>query len=757
MADTMTPGRGTGWQRVDGPLKVQGRAEYAGDLSVPGMCHAVLVQSTIARGLIERIESEAAERSPGVLAIFTHANLPVLQAPPEEFTRDFPAERRAPLSDARVHYAGQHVALVIAETLLQATCAAALVTVSYQHEEPVLDLAWGLPGEYAPDHFATNDKEQLKAGRGTRPAAAAHRVELEYQTPVEHHNPIEPSATVAVWNGERLLLYDSTRWVQGSRNVIAHMLGIPEAQVDDLVEVRAPFVGGAFGSKGFLWQHVALCAQAARTMQRPVKLVLSRGQMFTSTGHRPRTRQSLVLAADAGARVLSIEHHTLSETSPVAHYVEPAGMTARNLYSSPHASISHKVTPINLPTPCFMRGPGESPGMFALESAMDETAVECELDPLEFRLRNYAERDKQEDRPWSSKHLRTCYRVGAERFGWARRQAEPRSMRRGARLVGWGMATAAYPGRRSPAKVRAQLGRDGVAEFSAATHEIGTGTATVMEQVASEALGWPRERVRFLLGNSIYTQAPVAGASQTTASVAPAVDAAARELRGKLLRSAVGDPRSPLFGQPAEQVRLHDGVLHAGGANERVEELLSRMPEGWTLNVETAAKPDEQAAEAYTFHSFGAHFCEVEVDPAGLDLRVTRWVAAMDCGRILNPVTARAQVRGGVIFGLGMALMEQTIYHPSPGDQRRGLPVNGDLSEYLLPTCADVPEIEVELVEEPDRLIDPLGVRGIGEIGVTGVAAAVANAVWHATGVRVRKLPLSLEKLVRARAGEHVR
>ena len=688
-------------ERVDGALKVSGRAMYAGDAVAEGMCHAVLVQATIARGTIEGIDSTAAEGSAGVIAVFTHANLPVLQPPPGSFSKDFPAERRAPLSNAAVHYAGQHVAIVLAETLVEAQAAAALVRVHYAAETPVLALAPGMPGTYEPDHFATNDKEKLRSGRGVVPVSPAHRLELHYRTPIVHHNPLEPSATVAEWHGDRLLLHDSTRWVQGSARILAHMLGIPEENV----EVRAPFVGGAFGSKGFLWQHVALAVQAARVVGRPVKLVLSRQQMFTSTGHRPRTEQRLVMASDAAGALTSVEHHTLSETSPVAHFVEPAGMTSRNLYRTPHTAISHRVTPTNLATPCFMRAPGESPGMFALESAIDEMAAACGQDPLAFRLANYAEQDEEEGRPWSSKHLRECYAAGAKRFGWDERPLAPRSMKRDGKLLGWGMATAAYPARRSPVTVRARLARDGQAHFTAATHEIGGGTATVMEQIAADVLQMPIEQVHFELGDSAYTQAPVAGASQTVASVGPAVRAAAEQLRGRM-----------------------------AGLRFSIEQ---------EIEVEAQAEPDKQAVEAYTFHSFGAHFCEVEIDPVTVRLRVTRWVAAMDCGRILNPMTARSQVMGGIIFGLGMALLEETSYDP-----RTGMPMNADLADYLLPTCADAPKIEVELIERPDLHFNPLGIRGIGEIGITGVPAAIANAVCHACGARIRELPITVERLL---------
>lgn len=733
-------GVGSGVSRVDGPAKVTGRVVYAGDVSVPGAVHAVLVQAGIARGTIMGIDTTAAMRVPGAVAVFTHENLPKLQPPPEDFTKSFPAERRAPLSDAAIHYAGQHVALVLAETLEGAQATAALVRVRYREVAATLTLREGLPETYKPEHFATNMEEQLQSERGTAGVATA-RIEAEYRTPVVTHNPMEPSATVAMWEGDRLTLHDSTRWAQGTQKIVAHMLGVPKERV----RVLAPYLGGAFGSKGFLWQHVALVAHAARVCGRPVKLVLARREMFTSTGHRPRTIQNLALGADASGRLTTVTHRTLTETSPVAHFCEPAGMTSRNLYGTPHAVISHAVAPTNLATPCFMRAPGESPGMFALESAIDELAEKAGIDPLEFRQRNLAERDLQADRPWSSKHLDGCYRQGAERFGWARRTPKPRSMTREGKLVGWGMATAAYPARRSPATVQGVLTREGVATFSAATEEAGGATATVVEQIAAQTLGLPVRQVHFELGDSAMGEAPTVGASQTTATIGPAVQAAAEMLRMAVLAMATRDERSTFHGSDPNELQMLNGVIRHqqnDARQEMVSAVLARMPET-ELKVEASTKLEEEAKKQHTFHSFGVHFVEVVIDRELPEVRVTRWVTVMDCGRVLNRMTARSQILGGVIFGLGMALLEETHYDP-----RQGVPLNADLAEYLLPTCADTPEIDVSFVEEPDTVFTPLGHRGIGEIGITGTPAAIANAVWHATGIRVRTLPIRMEDLL---------
>ncbi len=636
---------------------------------------------------------------------------------------------------------------MLAETLECAQAAAAAVQLKYQVETPVLELRDGLQGTYQPDHFATNTEEKLQTSRG-RAGKSVRQVEAEYRTPVVHHNPMEPSATLAVWNGDELRLHDTTRWVQGSRKIVAAMLGISE----DKVRVEAPFLGGAFGSKGFLWQHVALAAQAARTCGRPVKLVLSRQQMFTSTGHRPRTMQRLLLGADAAGALSSVEHKTLTETSPVGHFVEPAGMTSRNLYQTPHAVIAHHVAPTNLATPCFMRAPGESSGLFALESAIDELAEKAEIDPLAFRLRNYADSDLQDDRPWSSKQLRQCYEQGADRFGWARRQLKPRSMERGDKLVGWGMATAAYPARRSPATVRGVLTREGVATFSTATEENGCGTATAMAQIAADALGLSLAQVRFHAGDSAMTEAPVVGASQTASTIGPAVELVACRLREALFALAVTTEGLAFHRcDPAELQIIGDAIVHRSAQGpaarrELLSTVLARMP-GDEMVVQASTQQDKAAKKQHTFHSFGVHFAEVEVDRAFGEVRVIRWVSVMDCGRILNRRLARSQVEGGVLFGIGMALLEKTVYDP-----RLGSPVNANLAEYHLPTCADVPVFDVSFVEVPDlAFTPPLGHRGVGEIGITGVPAAIANAVWHATGVRVRELPITAETLMSRR------
>lgn len=706
--------------RVEGVDKVTGKARYSADTQVEGVAYAALVQAQIPHGRVtaESVDAAAATASaaPGVLYVLTPANCPPLQVLPKELTWDLPLERRRPLSDLTVQHVGQHMALVVADSPENAVHAASLMDFDYIGAPAHLSAAAATNGEcpaddgdesirhgaYRPDHFVKLTDEKLQDFRGPRVEPPGIKVDQTYHTPVNTHYPIELSATVAQWDGGHLIVHDGSRWITGERRVLAAYLNIPE----DCIRVVSPLVGGAFGSKSFLWMHVVLCAVAAREVRRPVKLVLTRDQMFTSTGHRPRTEQRVAIVADAAGAIVSTEHHTLTETSTVAHFCEPAGLSTRFLYQSPRLAVTHTVARIHTPTPCFMRGPGEAPGLFALEVAMDELAYALARDPLALRMDNLATVDQTDGRPWSSGHLSRCYTVGAERFGWNRRPLPPRSMRRNGIRVGWGMATATYPGRRMPAACRVETDADGHVRFSAATHEIGTGVRTVMTQLAADTTGLPLSRVSFESGDSSYPDAPYSGASQTTASVGSAVFAAAQEWRRRADALRPGTDSGP----------------------ERAAALSFTTGSGPAPDADTVSQ------------SFGAHFCEVEVDEQIGRATVTRWVAVLDCGRVLNPKLATNQVMGGILFGLGMALMEQV-----PHDPHTGRP----LGEYYVPTHADRPAFDISFVDSPDYGLDPIGVRGIGEIGVCGVAGAIANAIHHATGKRLRQLPITLEALLK--------
>ena len=732
-----TPQVGQSLDRVEGRDKVTGRARYTADHQVDGLVHATVVQSEIPHGVVteESLAASTARASsaPGVLLVLTPLNCPALGEPPRELSDDLPLERRPPLSDLTVQHVGQHLAVVVADTYENAVAAAELFDLRYHVSAPQLSAAQVLRepvpadgsdgrvrhGAYQPDHFVKLTEEKLQDRRGAEDEPDGTQISARYTTPVNTHYPIELSASIAKWDGDVLTVHDATRWIAGERTALAAYLDIPEANI----RILSPLVGGAFGSKSFLWMHVALCAVAARELRRPVKLVLTRNQMFTSTGHRPRTEQHLSLVADADAAILSTEQHTTTETSTVAHFCEPVGLSARFLYQSPRLVVSHTVARINSPTPCFMRGPGEAPGLFALEVAMDELAHAARLDPVELRLRNDPDFDQASGRPWSAKHLRECYLTGMDRFGWAGRPPEPRSWRRDNVQVGWGMATATYPGRRMPAGCRVSTAPSGVVLFESATHEVGTGVRTVMTQIASDATGLPPHQVAFASGDSLFPAAPYSGASQTTATVGSAVLLAAEEWRKRLLELVI--KREPFAGVDIGSVSVSDLVTQLNPAE--LDEL--------TFTV-TSGGPGEDGPVS---QSFGAHFCEVEVDEEIGRASVVRWVAVMDCGRVLNPKLARNQVMGGITFGLGMALLEQVPYDAHTAQL---------IGEYYVPTHADRPEFDISFIDGADYALDPVGVRGIGEIGTCGVPAAIANAIFHATGKRLRDLPITLEQLM---------
>jgi xanthine dehydrogenase YagR molybdenum-binding subunit len=719
--------------RVEGRDKVTGAAVYTADVVVGGVAYAALVQAQIPHGRVTadslRTGTRRAAAAPGVCCVLTPLNCPPLQAPPPDMSYDMPLERRPPLSDLTVQHVGQHMAVVVADTPENATYAASLFELDYErapallsarnvlNQPPAPDEQDGRVrhGAYRPDHFVKLDEEKLQDRRGAEDEpVSGTKVSARFTTPINAHYPIELAATIAAWDGDVLTIHDTTRWITGERRALAAYLDMPEENI----RILSPLVGGAFGSKSFLWMHVALCAVAARVAGRPVKLVLTRDQMFSSTGHRPRTEQDLALAADDDGMITSTEQHTLTETSTVAHFCEPAGLSARFLYHSPRLVVSHTTARINAPTPCFMRGPGEAPGLFALEVVMDELAYATGIDPVELRVRNDPDVDQASGRPWSGKHLVQCYRQGAQRFGWDRRPPAPRALRRAGVQVGWGMATASYPGRRMPAGCRVTTGVDGGVEFASATHEVGTGVRTVMSQLAADATGLPLANVTFSSGDSLFPDAPYSGASQTTATVGSAVHQAGTEWRRRLLAWVEGSG----LGQEVPVV----DVLRAGGS-ELADELSFTVTSGGS----TDAGPVSQ--------SFGAHFCEVEVDEEIGRASVTRWVAVMDCGRVLNPKLARNQVMGGILFGLGMALLESVPYDEDTARL---------IGEYYLPTYPDVPDFDIGFVDAPDYGLDPIGVRGIGEIGTCGVPAAIANAIFHATGKRLRDLPITVEQLI---------
>jgi xanthine dehydrogenase YagR molybdenum-binding subunit len=728
---------GAAVDRVDGPAKVTGRATYIGDLQLPRMTHAALVLSTIPNGRIVSLDTAAAAGLPGVLLVLTHENAPVVPDGGRAGV-DPPSGRvLSLLQDERVSYDRQPIALVVAESLEQATAAAARVTVRYAREPAVLDFAAALADAHSPGKI--NGEAADSAREGATPAPAAQRVTEIYTTPIENHNPMEPHATIAAWSGENLTLYDTTQGISAAQKTIAKTFGL----APENVHVICPYVGGGFGCKGSVWSHVALTVMAARLVGRPVKLVLERPQMFGPVGARPRTEQHLSVAATADGDFTEIRHDVFSHTSRIEDFAEPAALQTRLLYACPNVSTTHRVVPLNVGTPTFQRAPGHSTGTYALGCALDELAIALSLDPIEMRRRNEPAEDPETHQPWSSRSLTPCYTAAAAAFGWARRTSQPRSMRVGNRLLGWGYATATYPAKRSAAKARAEITADGLVVVSSGTQDLGTGTYTVMTQIAAQTLGFPLSRVHFELGDSALPPAPVSGGSQSVASVAPAIQAAARVLRDKLIALAVRDEASPVYRAAVAEVVLEDGSvgLRAGGRREPIAASLLRNG-GASISADASAEggPD---AKKYSMHSFGAVFAEVEIDPQLGVVRVPRVVARYGIGKLLNAKTGRSQLLGGVVWGIGMALMEETLVDP-----RVGRVVNANLAEYHVPTHADVHGIDVDVVHEEDPYIDSLGAKGIGEIGITGVAAAIVNAAYHATGIRVRSLPLTLDKLL---------
>jgi xanthine dehydrogenase YagR molybdenum-binding subunit len=704
---------GAALDRVEGRLKVTGKIPYAPETPVANVAHAVIVGATAAPGRLEAVDTRAAERAPGVLAVLTHANAPKLPGAQAAGERVLQL-----LQDDVVRYHDQPIAVVVADTLENAQQAARLVTARTQAEASNVDIRRELDRAYKPEKGARGpaDSERGDFERGL--AAAAARVDATYTTPSEHHNPMEPHGTIAVWQGaDQLTVYDSTQGIFGTRRRIAALFGLPATAV----RVICLYVGGGFGCKGTPWSHVALAVMAARAVGRPVKLVLTRHQMFSLVGHRPVTVQRVVLGADAGGRLTAIRHDVHAATSRFDEFIEPAAVHTRLLYACPNVRTSHRLVRLDVPTPTFTRAPGEASGTFALESAMDELATALRIDPLELRLRNYAEHDPDSGKPWSSKSLRACYRLGAERFGWAKRKPEPRSMRDGRALVGWGMATANYAAGQSPASAEVRVRKDGGAVVQTGSQDLGTGTYTILTQIAADELGLPVERVRVELGDTRLPEAPLSAGSRTASSVGSAVRGAAARARAAVAALAGA-------GVDAGAALDYAAILARAGK----EEVVGRYD-----------APEKAERKGYTLRSFGAQFAEVRVDEELGELRVTRFVGAFAAGKILNAKTGRSQFQGGIIWGIGMALLENTVR-----DGGSGRVVTRELADYLLPTHLDVPALEIVMVDEADPYVNEVGAKGIGEIGATGVCAAIANAVFHATGKRVRDLPITLDKII---------
>jgi len=727
---------GTATSRVDGRAKVTGEAKYAGEFNVPGLVHGYVVESTIAKGRITRIDTSEALRIAGVIDVLTHQHRPQMANTDDGYKDDVAPEKGSPyrpLYDDRVMFNGQPVALVLAEDWETAKFAGSLVRVEYQSEAHVTDLH--AQREKA---FVVEKPERPRGNAEKAFAAADVRHEAEYFIPTEHHNPMELFATTAVWDNGKLTVYDKT---QGVQNVQRYLCGVFELQPDE-VRVLSPYMGGGFGAGLRPQYQVVLAVLAARALKRPVRVVLTRAQMY-ALGYRPATIERLALGAKSSGALDAIMHEAIAVTSQFEEFSRNDTGWADLLYKSPNTKFVHKLAQLDVPTSSDMRAPGAATGVYALECAMDELAVALKIDPVQLRLQCYSERDQNADLPYTSKQLRECYRQGAAAFGWDKRNPEPRAMRDGSELVGWGMASGVWEALQMPAAVRIVLTANGHAEVATAASDIGTGTYTIMAQVAADMLGLPLDNISVKLGDSTLPQCPLEGGSWIAASVCNAIANTARGVRKELLELANRMKDSPLAGVDADDVVLADGKIVSKRDASRAVSIANAMQHGKIDRIareETNTFPEDKA-HARNTHS--AIFAEVKVDEELGVIRVTRVVDAVAAGRILNLKTAHSQVMGGVVWGIGMALHEETLF-----DHHFGRVMNANIAEYHVPVNADVHDIKVIFVDEPDETVNPLGIKGLGEIGIVGVAAAIANAVYHATGKRVRDLPITLDKVV---------
>jgi xanthine dehydrogenase YagR molybdenum-binding subunit len=735
---------GSAQNRVDGRLKVTGGARYAGDWRPDNLAFGYLITSRKSKGKIQKVDTAGAEKAPGVLAVFTPFRSFKLYNGLERGEGAITGENTPPLQDENVRYYGQIVGLVVAESFEQARDAAMQVKIDYVPEgAPITTWEKGVGGAVVPEQIDREKATTAVLGDGVSSIDDALKqselaVEESYEEPIHHHNPMEPHATTAVWEGDRLTLYDATQGVIGQQKNLAAMLGVDESKV----RVVCPFVGGGFGCKGATWMHSPVTAAAARALGRPIKTILSREQMFTLVGHRPSLVQKISLGASKDGTLNAVKHEVQSTSSFSGTFIEAAAhRTSRFLYKSPNILVSHKLVPFDISPPTFMRAPGEAPGMFALECAMDELAVKLGMDPIELRLKNDATVYPGRNVPWSEKSLADCYRIGAGKFDWSKRSANPGSVRDGDWLVGMGMATALYPAHRSKASAKIRLQADGTALVSSATQDLGTGTWTVLAIVAADALGLPLDRVHSDLGDSVLPPAPVSGGSQSVASVTPAIQKAAEAAKKKLIQLATRQKKSSFGGKKPEEISYENGELVSGSDRQGFGAFLTSIGRG-AIDATDSAEPGEEEGK-YAFHSFGAQFCEVGVNRWTSEIRVRRITTVMDIGKVVNAKTARSQIIGGVVFGIGMALLEGTKL-----EEKTGRFANANFADYLVATNADVPIIDVHFLDKPDTIFNPIGARGIGEIGITGTPAAIANATFNATGKRIRNFPITADKLI---------
>ncbi|MBX9568768.1 MAG: xanthine dehydrogenase family protein molybdopterin-binding subunit [Candidatus Obscuribacterales bacterium] len=730
---------GKGLSRLEGPLKVTGKARYSAEFPLKGICYAVLVGSAISAGRVRSINTSKAEKTAGVIKIITHENRPPLSSPGDRLSGSANSEKRLPLQDAEINYAGQYIALVIAETLQSAQHAAELIEVNYDKQPTVL----GLKNKNIDRFPAKSQMGEIAKSRGDAKAEygkAEVKLESKYTTEAQNHNQMEPHASTAIWDGDKLTVYDASQYPAGVRNGLAKMFNIPLENV----RVVSHFVGGGFGGKGNMWQHVPLAALAARVARRPVKIVLSRKQMFNNVGNRSETEQRIAIGANKDGTLKAIIHEGVSDTAMKDDFVEQFTISTPMLYACPNVDVAQELVRVNKILPTYMRAPGEATGVWVIESALDELAHAINMDPIELRMKNYAHQDPEKERPFSSKALDKCYQIGAEKFGWSKRYKSPGTNKRGGKLIGLGMATATRGAKRFGAKASARLNADGSFLFRSSTPEQGTGSITVMTQIGADCMGVPLNKVTFEHGDTNFAAAPVAAGSATVSSVGNAVWGAGKAIQKELAEKLIAEKKSPFFGASKDQIEFKDGAITCSAKTKSKLDYASALKVLGQKSLDAKFDTDPfEKGQDHSTHGFGAHFAEVEVDPDLAIVSVKRFLSAVTCGRVMNEKTCKAQVQGGVIWGISQALMESTIF-----DERSGRVLNRGLDEYHIPVNADIPEIEVHLVPEEEKHLGALGAKGVGEIGIAGVPAAIANAIFNATGKRIRRLPIRIEDIL---------
>jgi xanthine dehydrogenase YagR molybdenum-binding subunit len=733
--------------RVDGPFKVSGNAKYASDFNFPGMLYAVPVEATIANGKIEKIDTAAAEKMPGVRAILHRANIgKIFRSTPGQGFEGICIERRPPFEDDVVRYYGQYVGLAVADNFESAKAAADAVRVTYSKDKPNVET--DLKAEDDPAEISTTygPEKRLQSQRGDPEAAfasAAVKLDQTYITPAETHNPIELQGATAIWDGSTLTLYEESQAIFNMRGVLAQMFGLPEENV----RVITKFVGSGFGSKLWPWTHCPLAAAAARQLGKPVKLVLSRKMMFQSVGHRARTQQRVRLGATPEGKLVSLMQDYVYHRSMLDNYHENCGEATAFQYSVPNLRVQFGRAKRNIGSPSDMRGPGAVPGLYATESAMNELADQLKIDPVRLRILNEPKIDESLGIPFSSRHFLECLELGGEKFGWSKRNPEIGSMKRDGLILGWGMAGAAWVAARFPAAANVELRDDGTVRVASGTQDIGTGTYTILAQLAADRTGVPLDKIDVMLGDTTLPEGPISGGSMATGSLVPAVFQAADNAITSLLTIATMTPGGPFEKRQPADLAFEAGRVYAKADGPAkgvpLADLLRRANVRFVTGSGKSEATFGEKKPKFSTHSFGCHFVEVTWQPEIARLRVNRVVTVIDAGRIINPLAGRNQIEGAVVMGIGMALLEHTTYDP-----QNGAPINSNLADYIVAVNADVPKLDVHFLDFPDKAINEVGARGIGEIGLAGAAAAITSAVHHATGVRVRELPIKIEDLL---------